>query len=67
VARSERSSDVFDLVFASILEQNLPLVLCILLNALRHANATGIRNSFQTYRHVHTIAEDVSAVDDDVA
>jgi hypothetical protein len=59
VVRSHRPGDVFELVFPCILEQNLQLVLCILLNALRYADAARIRNSLQTRRHVHTSAEDV--------
>src|SRR5215472_9593526 len=54
-------------MFASILEQNLQLVLCVVLNAFRHADAARNCNSFQTHRHVHTIAEYVPAIDDDIA
>jgi hypothetical protein len=44
VVRSHGPGDIFELMFASILEQNFQLVLCALSDAPRHADAARIRN-----------------------
>jgi hypothetical protein len=64
---AHRTCDVFDLLFADVGKPNLELAAHLLLHEVRHANATGIGQLLQACCDVHAVAEDVVAVNDDVA
>jgi hypothetical protein len=54
-------------LLAYILKGNLELASYVFLNASRNANAARLSYPFQTYRYVHSIAENVAVLDDDIA
>ncbi len=54
-------------MLAEVLESDVELPLRVLLNAGRHADAAGRRNSLQTCCDIHSVAKNVTVVDDDVA
>ncbi len=54
-------------MLALVGEGNVELAANVLVDARRHADAAGFRHRFQTRRHIDAVAENVAAVDDDVA
>src|SRR6185369_5546508 len=62
-----RPGDVLELLFAGILEGDIELASRIFLHAARNADPTRFREALQTGRHIHAVAVDVAAVDDDIA
>jgi hypothetical protein len=64
----DRARDVFEPLLAGILEDEaVNLALYVFLDTARNTDSTGFRQRLEAGRHVHAIAPDVSAVDDDVA
>src|SRR6266699_5766687 len=63
----DRPRDILELLLTCVLEGEVELALCVLLHATRHADATRLSKALQTCRDVHTITENVTAVDYDVA
>jgi hypothetical protein len=59
--------DVLELLFAGILEGDIELASRIFLHPARNADPTRFREALQTRRHIHAVAVDVAAVDDDIA
>ena len=59
--------DVLELPFAYILEGDIELAPNLPVRVIRDANAAGLRQSLQTRRHIHAVAENVTSIDDDVA
>ena len=62
-----RPGDVLKLLFAGILEGDIELASRIFLYAARNADPARFREALETGRHIHAVAEDVAAVDDDIA
>src|SRR5260370_22198550 len=54
-------------MLTDFLEGYMERFLGVLRNTSRNADAAWLRQSFQTCRHVHAVAEDVATIDDDVA
>jgi hypothetical protein len=63
----DRSAHIFEALFAKILEGGLQPSSCVFLNPRRHANATRLGKTFEAWRDIHAVAEDVVLLDDDVA
>ncbi len=63
----DRADDVLDLPVAQILEGEAQLVLHVIAHGARDANAAGLGQSLQPRGDVDAVAEDILAVDDDVA
>src|SRR5499426_815009 len=61
-----RPRDVLELPVAYILEGDIDLPLHVFLHATRYADSTRLRQPLQTCRHVHAVAVNVSAIDNDV-
>jgi hypothetical protein len=61
-----RPSDVFDALFAQILESVGQLVADLVSHHPRDADPPWLGERFQARRDIHAVAEDVVAVDDDV-
>jgi hypothetical protein len=59
--------DVLELPFAYILEGDIELAQNLPVRVIGDANATWLRQSLQTRRHIHAVAENVTSIDDDVA
>ena len=62
-----RPCDVLELPFACILEGDIELAPNLAVCVIGDANATGRRQSLQTRRYIHAVAENVTSIDDDVA
>src|SRR5262249_18034806 len=59
-------SDIFQPLLAGILQRDVELAAHLPLGVIREANAAGLGHSLEARRHIHAIAEDVSAVENDV-
>src|SRR5262249_22006504 len=66
-ANPHRPGDILQPLLAQIVEGDVELAARILLNPAGDADATRLRESLQTCRHVHTVAIDVAGLDHDVA
>jgi hypothetical protein len=58
--------DVLELPFACILEGDIEFAPNLPVRVIRDAYATGLRQSLQTRRHIHAVAENVTSIDDDI-
>jgi hypothetical protein len=59
-------SDIFQPLLAGILQGDVELAAHLPLGVIGEANATGLGHALEARRHIHAIAEDVSAVENDV-
>src|SRR3978361_627782 len=64
---ADRPRNILQLLFATVLEDDVEAALHILLHPRRHTDAPGIREAFQPGGDVDAITEDVAVVRDDVA
>jgi len=62
-----RAGDIFDLPVAQILEGEAQLVLHVIAHGARDANPAGLGQTLQPRGNVDAVAEDILAIDDDVA
>jgi hypothetical protein len=62
-----RPCDVLQLPFASTLKNDVELAPNLSLRIIGDANATGTRQSLRTRSHIHSVTEDVTSIEDDVA
>jgi hypothetical protein len=63
----DRLGDVLHFPLAQVFEREIQLGLHLVEDAPRQADAAGLAQPLQARRHVHPIAEDIVALDDDVA
>ena len=64
---SHRLRNILQPLLPGVLEGGVDPPLCVFLNASRNADAAGLGYAFQTNCDVHSIAENVTLIDDDVA
>src|SRR5262249_30436218 len=64
---AHRTRDVLERLFAQVSEGDVEFAGCVFLNPRRDADATRFRQAFEPGRDVDPMAEDVLALDDDVA
>src|SRR6516162_3061429 len=62
-----RASDVFQVLLTHILERKVKLTRCVLLHTGRNADAARIGQCFQASGNVHSITENVTVFDDNIA
>src|SRR5262249_28057843 len=64
---TNRVLDVLELLYAQVLEREIELLVDLLVNRLRHADAARARDRLQSRRDVHAIAVDVVILHDHIA
>ena len=63
----DRLGDILELLLAPVLEGQIQLVADMLADRLRHGDAAGPGDAFEPRRDVDPVAEQVVALDDDIA
>jgi hypothetical protein len=61
-----RPRNVLELLLPSILEIYIQLIADLVIRGVPNANSTGLRYPLQPSRYIHTIAEQILTLDDDV-
>jgi hypothetical protein len=64
---THRPSNIFEALFAQIVEGEVKPTRNVFLNACRHADTARISQSFETCSDIHAVAENVAVFDDDIA
>ncbi|MGY3471176.1 hypothetical protein ACVWWR_002517 [Bradyrhizobium sp. LM3.2] len=64
---ADRTSNVLEVLLAGIIKHNIKFIAELSVGIIRHTNATGLRNRFETRCYVDTVAEYVPIILDNIA